>query len=848
MGFVAGLSHDLRYGLRVLVASRTYTFVAVVSLTLGIGVATSAFSEMNGFILRDVPAISAPGQLVLLAGPVSYPDYLRYRRESDLLSGTLAYLAPVPFAVEIAGQTQRLWGHIVTPSYFPTLGVQPASGRFFDAREEQPGGEPRVVISDAFWRNRLGSPRGIVGSSLRINGQACTVVGIAPPDFQGASPMVYGADLWLPVTAPPAIAPELAGNLLEQRDRAVFHVLARLRPGVPQASAEAAWETVARRIEEETSDPSRLRKGRRIEFLPGGKLIPVRKQDLPMFTAFFTILGGMILLIAGANVATMTLARGAARRKEIAVRLALGAGRGRLVRQLLTESLIIAAAAGFFGFLMAVWLMHLASGIRMPYPMPLTLNLAPDARVLWFTLGLTGFTALAFGLVPALQATRPGLTSAIKEGSGLVQPRHSRLPRLRSLLMVSQVAASLALLLITGFLVIGHRRIADVAVGFETRNLYLISLDPVRDGYSAARSTDFLDKLLDRVKALPSVASATLADAVPMTMIGKPAARFFTDEPASGRKVLHSGRRYTVGRDFFDTLGISIVRGRGFRHEDEADSSAVAVVSEKLVRECWKGEDPIGRSVEIGDEEIPSFSPAGGAEPRPGLRGRPRTVQVIGVARNVRDGLVMVPADAPGVVYLPLRPAALAQPSLQGVTLAIRAVPGVDAVAAVRREISAMDDRIQPFNIRAMPEQIEQLMFPVRSALWTYAFIGMFGLILASVGLAGLTAYSVAQRRREIGIRIAVGARSRDVLRLVMREGAVLTGTGTIFGLVFARFGIRVLSASLGQIARTAGTSISDPALLIGAPLLLGSLALVACYLPARRSARVDPLVVLRSE
>ncbi len=851
--YLAELRQDVRYGFRMLARAPGPTAVALLSLTLGIGVAISAFSEMNGFVLRDVPGVEDPSELVMPAAPVSFPDYRRYRGQSDLFSSTLAYAAPVPFGVSLGGRTERTWGHLVTPSYFSTLGVRPFLGRLFTADEEQPGRAPTVAVSFRFWRNHLGSDPAIVGKTLSVNGQPCSVAGVGPEGFEGASPMVYGADLWLPLSVGERVAPELAGDALERRDRAILHVVARLRPGVSPPQAEAALDSIARRIEQEEGDPDRHQKGRRITLLPAGKVMPVRKQDLPFLTSFFTLLGGMILLIASSNVANMMLARAADRRKEIAVRLALGAGRGRLVRQLLTESMLVAAAAGVLGFAMAVWVMRLASQVKMPYPMPLTMRLEPDGRVLLFTIALTAFTGVAFGLLPALQATRADLTPALKEGGAVRLPRFRRLS-LRNVLVFSQVAGSLALLLITGFLVIGHKRMMGTEVGFDPQRLLLISLDPVRDGYSGGQSAAFFDKLLDRIRGLRVVAAASLADGAPMTMIGKPTATFTVSGPGSesaGDRVIHGARRYRVDRYFFETLGVPILRGRGFRKQDESAGAMAAIVSEKLIRECWNGQDPLGRRIEIGDEYIPDFRVAG--KPSPGDRGprmlgKPHILEVVGVVPNVRDGLNMVASEAPATIYLPLQTKDYGRASLHGMTLMVRSVPGADAVDAVRREIAAIDDRIAPFSVRAMPEQIGEIMLPVRAALYTYGFIGVFGLILASVGLAGVTAYSVAQRRREIGIRMALGARGSDVLRLVMKEGAILVSAGALAGIVAGRAGTRLLSALMSQVARTAGMSMSDPLLLAGAPLLLVSLALVACYLPARKSVRIDPVIALRQE
>jgi predicted permease len=559
-----------------------------------------------------------------------------------------------------------------------------------------------------------------------------------------------------------------------------------------------------------------------------------------MLTGFFTILGGLVLLIACANATNMLLARAVNRRKEIAIRLSVGASRFQLIRQLMTESILLAAGAGALGFLFALWIMSSTSQLKLPLAVPIIFDLRPDAHVLLFTLCLTVITAVAFGLAPAFTATRIDLHPVLKQSGDFLLRRRRRLSS-RNFLMLSQVAGSLTLLLITGFLVLGHRKIAAIDAGFDPRNLYLVSLDPLRDGYNAAQSRTFFRKLLDR---LPR---ATLTDSVPMSMIGKPRTLFAAE--TTGGKIVGQALRYTVDKSYFQTIGIPIIRGRSFREQDETDASHVAIVSEQLVRNIWNGQDPIGRQIEIGAEDSPQFHVIGptASAPRtpPADAGK---FEIIGVTTDVRDGLILAAKDAPPMIYLPLRPADYTQPKLLGITVMMRAVPGEDAISVMRREITALDSRITPFNPRSMPEQIDEIMFPVRAALWTYAAIGIFGLILASVGLGGVTAWSVSRRRREIGIRMALGARSGNVLRMVMKEGAVMVAAGTITGLALAWAGMRLLAGFLDSVARTAGTGVADPLLLAGAPLLLAALALLACYIPARQATRVDAAATLRQE
>jgi macrolide transport system ATP-binding/permease protein len=640
------------------------------------------------------------------------------------------------------------------------------------------------------------------------------------------------------------IAPELAGDALNRRDVTMFQMVGRLRPGITPERAETALDAVARQMEQDYGDAGRERGGRRVSLVPGGKLLPIRRRDRPFFMEVLIILGGLVLLIACANVANMMLARAADRRREIAVRLSLGASRARLVRQLLAESMLIAAGAGVLGFILTVWLMHAGSQIRMPYPMPVTFDLSTDWSALLFALAATGLAGLAFGLVPALQATRADLTPALKEGGNIQLRRHRRLS-LRSGLMLCQMTGSLTLLLLTGFLGLGIQTTLGVQQGFDSSNLYLVSLDPARDGYSGAQAAAFCERLLDRVKRLPSVVAATLTDTVPVSVDGNTGA-IFSDADASGEKAMHPARKHAVGKDYFETAGIPILLGRGFRQEDEASDAAAVIVTEELVRAYWKGGAVLGRRVEIGGGEP---SAGFGATPgtfdlRSGLVGKGRRVfEVVGVAKDVSEDFIA--SKKHPAIYFPLHQADYAQPSLRGVTLMVRGLPGVDVIGAVQREISAMDPSLTPFNARSMTEQIAQFMASLRSAAWTWNLIGAFGLTLASVGLAGVTAYSVTQRRHEIGIRMALGAQKSDVLGLVMKEGAVLIASGTLIGMALTWAGVRLMS---GFFFSVASVKTFDPALLIGAPLLLAGLALAACYLPARKSMEIDPAIALRQE
>ena len=843
---LALLRHDLRFGLRMLAGSPGFTAVAFISLTLGICIATCADSEMNGMILRNLPAVSNPDELAGFQMPVSYPDYKRYRELHDLFLSTLAYMAPVPFAVIFDGRTERTWGHLVTPSYFATMGVRPLLGRDFDQQDGQPGQQASIMVSYRFLHGALGGDPSIIGRTLRLNGQPVTIVGVGPKDFLGASPALFTADIWMPLSAGEHIAPELSGNALERHDLKMFHVVGRLQPGVTTARAEAELDSVARQVAKSYGDAETGDQEPRVLLVEGGKLLPLRKQDMPLFTEFFMVLAGLVLLIACTNVANMMLARAADRRKEVAIRLALGASRLRILRQLLTESMMIAAAAGLLGFLLSVYLMHLLSRMRMPFPMPITYDLHVDWRALMFTSGVTLLTGPAFGLAPALQATRLSLTPALKEGAQIQLRRHRRLS-LRNGLLVTQLAGSLMLLLILGLLALGIQGRMGIEQGFDARNLYLASIDPVRDGYSREQAEDFLHKLLERVQRLPSITAASLTESLPAMFSGDPGVTFSTTSGAGGKaKEVLWAAKYVVGKDYFLTAGIPILSGRAFRKDDETDDAQAVIVSRELVRRVWKGQDPLGRRIEVGNDDI---SPGQGAMPgsfdfrATSLDKKRQVFEVVGVAGDVSNELV-VQKPRPAI-YFPLRPAEYAQPSLVGVTLMVRAAPGLDTQEIMRHEIATMDPNITPFNARSMTQQIDEFMVPLQTASWTYGCIGIFGLVLAAVGLAGVTAYSVLQRTHEIGVRLALGAKYRDVLALVMKESVALVALGTVIGMTGAWAGMRLMS---GLFSSVASTSASNPVLVVGTPLLLAGLALTSCYLPARRSMRIDPAAALRQE
>lgn len=804
---------------------------------------------MNGMLLRDLPQVTQPDELVGFQAPVSFPDYRRYSELNGLFSSTMAYAAPVPFGITLGGRTHRVWAHLVTSSYFSTLGVRPLLGHAFGPQDDEPGAASTAVISYRLWQGQLGGAADVIGKTLRVNGHAVTIVGVGPRDFLGASPALFASDLWMPAFAAEQIAPEVSDHALERRNRNMFHVVARLRPGITYAAAEERLDAGARQIEHDNGDNNPDR-SHRITLVTAGRLLPLRRQDVPFFTSFFLILAGLVVLIACTNVATMMLARAMRRRREIAIRLALGASRGRIIVQLLTESMLIAAAAGALGFALSAWLMNALAHHRMlPLPIPVTYDFTADARVFVFTLGITALTGFIFGLAPAWHATRVTLTPALKEG-GNVRFDCFRRISLRDVLIVAQVAASLTLLVVVGLLAIGIRTTVGTQQGIEARNLYLVALDPVRDGLPPPQAQQFFPKLLDRVRALPDVSAACLTDTLPVAINLAPFVQFsVVADGAAKTRARGAAAKQLVGNDYFHTTGIRILQGRAFTRQDEVDSSPAIIVSETLARHFFRGTTPVGQQLDL---ESGNNQPGFGALPgdpdyrRGALDGGPRKFEIVGVAADVTNALTA--HDEHAAIYFPMRPADYAQPSLQGTTLIVRAPAGADVLREVEHEVAAMDNRITPFDARSMEEHINQFMTPLRIASTTYALIGIFGLVLSAVGLAGVTAFSVTQRNHEIGVRMALGARARNVLALVMKEGLALVTIGTLLGMAGAWGASRLLAYGNSSVGTVTSTSTSNPFLLLGAPMLLAVIALLACYLPARRSLRVDPLIALRQE
>jgi predicted permease len=824
------IRRDLIYAIRVLIKSPGFAAVGIVSLGLGIGVTTAAFSDINALMLRDMPRAEEPRRLVMTQAPVSYPYFEHYRDQHELFSGATAFMQGVPFAVTTQGaanaKAERVFGHLVSPEYFSVLGVQAARGRVFSPDEDKPGEAPVAVVSDRFWRDRLHADPDVVGHTLRLNGQTVTIVGVGPTDFLGVMPIVP-ADLFVPVTVQAKVAPELNDDVLHKPETKAFTLLMRLAPGVTQESAEAALDTITRHLDETGFDAERNRKGRRVRLLPGGGILPFPPEMRPVVFGLLGTLMGLILTIACMNLANMLLARAAARRKEIAIRLAVGASRARLIRQLVAESVLLSLCGGAAGLALAYWLTSIVSKMRLPISIPFEMNIRPDGRVLLFTLTLSIVAGIAFGLAPAFAATNADVAPVLKEG-GVAQLRGHRRFGMRNLLVVYQVAGSLMLLLITGFLVLGYNQLATAPTAFDPRTMYLMSLDPVRDGYSPEQAAAFFDKLPERLRRVGAVRDVSLAVVPPFS--AELGSADFTASPggADSAKTLRSAKQ-AIGANYFSALSVTVLSGREFNERDQRmETSGTAalpvIINQSAAQQLFGNADPIGRRITE----------------------QPQSFEVVGLVPDLNPGAFAQGVTA--ILYLPLTRRNFARPPAGGMTLMVRADAGSDALEGVRREIRSLDPNLSVFNMRTLAEAFDQMNAMVRVGMVFYGGIGIFGLILASVGLAGVTAYSVARRRKEIGIRMALGARQPQVLRLVMREGSAMVAIGSVLGFAGAIGIARALSSLLNVYARVFKMGTNDPRLIVGAPLLLAGLAMLACYLPARRSTKIDPLAALREE
>ena len=838
------LRQDLRYGFRVLRAHPGVTAVGVASLALGMAVCIYMFLRLDAGVLRPLPGTRDPGSLVAIDARLSYRAFERIREADDIVEAATAYLGPTPFTVAVgreAGGGERVFGHLVSPDYFEALGVAPAAGRLFAPGTERVGSEPVVVVSERFWRRRLDADPGAVGRTLRVNGRSVTLAGIAANGFQGVFP-VNPAEIFVPVTAGPALSPELEDGVLSDPTAERFEVVARLAGGVSMQTAEATLDTTVRAQEPTLDVAERRREGPRVRLIPAGRAARVPPAELRLMLGVNGLLVGLVLSLACANLAGLLLARAGKRRREMAVRFALGASRRRLVRQLLTESMLLALGGVAAGLVLSYWLNAFveSAGAADPFPFEVDLRAGPT---LWlFVMSLAVLTGTGLGLAPALAATRgarDGVTGSLQGGPPSALAGYRRFG-VRNLFVTYQVAVALMLLLTIGQLAVGYQRFSGIDAGFDTADLTLFAVDPGRDGYAPAQSAALLDELSGQLAALPDVRSAALAERAPVvaaTGFGGVASDVRvstsiaqTDAP----RTFHSIALEHVGVRYFETLGVPVVRGRALTERDLAGgglgegartAETAVVINQTAEQQIFGRGGAIGRRLRTEDDG---------------------DYVVVGVVSDIRPAFLAAAAVAKA--FAPMSAAGVGRASSPETTVLVRGMPGGGAMAAVRGDLTRTHPRLTIFDARTMDEHLERFERLIRIGVGQLAGLSLFGLVLAAIGLTGVTSYAVTRRRNEIGIRLALGAGRPHVLWLVLRESTYLVAAGALLGATGAFAASRVLSALAADLAQILATVIGDPVMLVGGPALLAAAALVASAVPAWRSVRIDPTSTLRAE
>jgi predicted permease len=817
---------DIRYALRTIRRNPGFALAAVLTLALGIGANTTIFSLVSAVLLRPPAQVREPGRLVRVytsdySGPrygaSSYADYLDFRDDATGLAGLTAF-APSPLNFSAGAAASRVWGEEVSGNYFAVLGVAPALGRAFAPDGERTRrGEAEAVLSYALWQRAFGADSGIVGREVRVNGYPFTVIGVAPAHFNGSIRGVQ-ADIWVPYAAKGLLSPERTaseGDVGTRRgDRGMF-IIGRLASGATLATAQSGFDVIARRLHDAYprywSDVHGESRVITLVSERESRVLPQLRGAVVGFFGLLMTVVGLMLLICCANVANLLLVRAAGRRREVSVRLALGAARGRLVRQLLTESAVISILGGAVGLLLARWATGLLMAFKPPLPVPVALDLSLDGRVLAFTVLLTVLTGLIAGAAPALRAARLDLVSALK-GMASDSDRRRRRPALRSVLVVSQVATCVILLTMAGLLLRSLRAAQDVDVGFDPSGIAIFSTELGSQGYDEPRGRAFYSGLLSRVAALPSVRAASLAESTPLGLdYSRRGVSVEGYEPGPGEDMEFGAN--VVGPGYLGLMRIPLERGRDFTQGDRAGALPVAIVNQSFASRFWPGEDPIGKRIRIGDS----------------LR------EVIGIARDTRNhSLDESPAP---YFYLPFLQ--YYQPNM---TLEVRTAGDPAAVIpVVRREIAALDGDL-PVQDGTLEDALGLSLLPQRAGAMLLGIFSVLGLVLASVGLYGVVAYAVAQRTRELGIRVALGAEPGNIYRVVLGHGVKLTSIGLVIGVVGALLLTRLARGLLF------GVSATDPATLASVAVILAVVALLASFIPARRATRVDPLVALREE
>jgi predicted permease len=818
------LWQDLRYALRVLWKAPGFTVVAMVTLALGIGANTTIFTLVNAVILRPLP-VKQPDRLVAVLGtdernntaqqhflPISHLNFEDLRSKNDVLSDMAAFTF-TGVNISGTGNPAQLNAMLVSGSYFDMLGVRPELGRTFSLEETQkPGAYPVVVLGYGLWQRRFGGDRGLIGKQITLNKQPFTVIGVTPKNFQGTF-TVFAPDLFFADAMHDQVLTGLLRDFFSQRRPLIFFVVGRLKPDVSIEKAEAQLKIIASQLAKEYPSDNG---GRNVRLLPLGEATvdPNQRQLFVRAGALLMTVVGLVLLIACANLANLLLARAGYRRRELAVRMSLGAGRVRLMVLMLTESFLLSLLGGGLGLALAVGCRNALLAFRPPFLNPGDVDLSMDTRVLLFAMGISLATVVLFGALPAWQAVRFNLNDTLKEGggrSGMGGGRHT----LRNALIVSEISLAIVALAGAGLFLSSLRNAQKIDPGFETKNLLVMSFDVGAQNYTEDQGREFDRRLKERLQSIPQVHSASLATVQPL---GGAFQRTVFPEGADA-----SDRRNGVlvainqtDTNYFDTVGTPLLSGRAFAETDRDGAPMVAIVNQAFAAKFFPGQEALGKRFRCWGETW--------------------ILEIVGIAR---DAKVNTLGEEPTpMAYLPL----LQHYSPQ-LTLHVRTTGDpAAALPMVRSAVQELDRELPLVQVFTISQVLDQALWAASFGSTLLVVFGLLALTLAAVGIYGVMSYTVQQRRQELGIRIALGAQKGDVMRLVLGQGLRLTAVGSAVGLALA-FGL-----SRGVSALLFGVSAGDPATFAGVALVLMAVAMLACYLPARRATRVDPILALRHE
>ncbi|MDH3733013.1 MAG: ABC transporter permease [Gemmatimonadota bacterium] len=821
------LIRDVRYGVRSLLRAPAFTAVAIITIALGIGVNSTIFSLVNAVLFRPLP-VDSPEELVDVYGHTatssshdsnSYLNFVDYREQTETLSGLMAYTNF--FAnLSIGGSSELVIGEIVSRDYFNLLGVQPEIGRAFSPDEfVAAGANPVAILSHPFWQTRFAADPEITGRTLRLNGITYAIVGVAPEGFGGMFPAVT-AQMWIPVTMVEEVEPlgnrrgtgsGPGANMLERRGQHFLWVKGRMKPDVSVGEVRAELENIAARLEAEYPETNELE---RVAVLATNDVALNPDFDSTVAPAGMVLLGavGLVLLVACANLANMMLSRASGRRRELAVRHTLGAGPGRLVRQMLTESMILALAGGVVAMAIAFGLARIIARLQPPLPIDIGLDITPDWRVLAFTLFVACATGVAFGLVPALRAARPDLVPALKgsnEGDG-----RRRWWSLRNALVVGQVAVSVVVLVAGALLARSLSKAGEVDMGYDTDHIAYLSLAMEMNGYSPEEAGTLLEAGRQRLMALPQVEQVGMASRMPLELNNNGFGIFIDghQESNTDRPYIIDGA--SVDQHYFDALDLTIISGRGVLETDREQRARVAVVTETMADRYWTGEDAVGR------------------EFRTSWEGEP--YRIVGIVEDYK-------VDTPGESPKPYIHVPLPRETVFAGLLVRTTTPASESVAALEQEMRALDPNLVFLATGTVRGLADVRLFPIRAGAWLIGVFGVLALVLAAVGLYGVVSYSVSRRYREIGIRKALGAETSNVVSMVLQQGMVLVGVGALLGIVLAAASARFLSSVLFVGAL-------DPLSFVLACGVLIAIALLANWIPAHRASNIDPLIAVKAE